>query len=93
MLTIHDTKSCYSKVFEVKHTLKRQVAREGAYRGSYLIDEGHPQIHQVVLDLLKIDVVWRVVVDEGYFMITISRPEQWPKQSGEIAQTLLKGLL
>lgn len=89
---LHDSKSCYSKILQVEHGLTKQVAIEGNGRGEYRILEGHPQIHKAVHELLKIDIVWRVCCDVGYFMITVSEPDRWPQITGEVQQTVAKAL-
>lgn len=84
---LHDSKSCYTKILQVDHGLEKQVAVEGNGRGQYVILEGIPQIHSVVHELLKIDIVWRVCCDEGYLMITVSEPNRWPEIIGEVQAT------
>ena len=84
---LHDSKSLYTKVLQVNHGLTKQVAIEGNGRGEYRIIEGCPQIHKVVHELLKIDIVWRVCCDEGYLMITVSEPDRWPQIIGEVQAT------
>ncbi len=86
----HDTKSIYSKVFEINHGLKNQVAVAGNGRGQYVIIEGCAQIHKVVHELLKINIVWRVVCDDGYFMITVSEPRRWKEIIGDVQQLIPK---
>lgn len=79
---LFDTKSLYTKVLEIKHDLPKQVAYAGAGRGEHVMGEGHPQIHAVVLELLKLDIVWRVICDTDYFMITVSEPKRWKEIEG-----------
>lgn len=89
---LHDSKSCYTKIVQVEHGLTKQVAVEGDGRGQYRILEGTPQIHKVVHELLKLDIVWRVCCDEGYLMITVSEPNRWPEIIGEMQQLIAKNL-
>jgi len=91
-MIVHDTKSLYSKVIEVKHNLEAQVAQTGSGKGTYTIIEGLPQIHKVVLELIKIDIVWMVAVGDGYFMVTVSQPHRWSEQLGNIQHVIAKGL-
>lgn len=79
---LFDTKSLYTKVLEVKHNLQQQVACAGNGRGEYSIVEGHPQVHAVVLEFLKLDIVWRVVCDTDYFIITVGEPRRWKEIEG-----------
>lgn len=81
-MNLFDTKSLYTKVLEIKHDLPKQVAYAGNGRGEYTIGEGYPQIHTVVLELLKLDIVWRVICDTNYFMITVSEPQRWKEIEG-----------
>jgi hypothetical protein len=88
----HNTKSAYSKIFEVNHSLAQQVAIAGDARGEYTIQEGDPPAHTVVFELLKIDIVWRVVCDRDYLMVTVSEPHRWSQRLGEIQQTIMRHL-
>lgn len=82
----HSTDNPYTAVVEVAHELEPQevVARPGAGRGVVEIAEGHHVVHPVVMDICKLDPVWRVVVGEGYLVINIKHPRFWPTVQGEI---------
>ncbi len=81
-MNLFDTKSLYTKVLEIKHNLPKQVVYAGNGRGEHTVVEGHPQVHTVVLELLKLDIVWRVVCDTNYLMITVSEPKRWKEIEG-----------
>jgi len=87
---LHDTKSLYSKVIQIDHGLPMQTAISGEGRGEYIIQEGNLPAHKVVHELLKIDIVWRVVCDEGYFMITVNEPRRWPEIIGDVQQLVAR---
>lgn len=78
---LHKTNSGYTQFLQVQHSFKNQVAIAGDGKGQYVILEGHPQIQDVVLDLLKLDAISHVVCAPGYFMIAVSDPRLW---SGEV---------
>lgn len=89
---LHDTNIGYTKMLQVKHTLEPQSAVAGNGRGEYAIVGGHPQIHPVVLELLKLDIVHHVAVDEGYFLISVSEPHRWKEVEGEMQHVVSRGL-
>ncbi len=90
MITVHDSKSLYTKVFEIKHSLEKQVAVTGVGRGEFVVLEGPAQIHKAVHDLLKFDIVSSVICDEGYFMVTVSEPKRWEQIIGEVQRLILR---
>lgn len=79
---LHDTNSLYTKVLQIQHDLKHQVAIAGNGRGQYAIVDGHPQIHKVVFELLKLDIVHRVSCEDNCFIITVNQPKRWPEIAG-----------
>jgi hypothetical protein len=90
---LFNTKSGNTRVLHVPgHGLEPQVAITGRGRGQYTIEEGHPQIHKAVLELLKYDIVWRVDCNTDYFMITVSDPRRWPEIEGVIHHTVARTL-
>lgn len=89
---LHDTNVCYTKMLQVKHDLEPQSAVAGNGRGEYSIVDGHPQIHFVVLELLKLDIVYHVAVNEGYFLISVSEPHRWNEVEGEMQHVVARGL-
>lgn len=89
---LHDTNICYTKMLQVEHNLTPQSAVAGNGRGEYAIVGGHPQIHPVVLELLKFDIVHHVAVDEGYFLISVSEPHRWGEIEGSLQHVVARGL-
>lgn len=87
---VHETASLYSKLIQIDHALPKQVAVAGEGRGEYIIQEGDPPAHKVVHELLKLDIVWRVVCEPGYFMITVSEPERWNEIIGDVQQIVAR---
>lgn len=83
---LHDTKTLYTKILQVDHGLEPQVVLSGDGRGTYTIVEGHGVIHKVILEFVKLDIVWRVVCSDGYLMITVSDPRRWNEIAGELHQ-------
>jgi len=90
MITVHDTKSLYSKVFEIKHGLEKQVAVTGTGRGEFVIIEGLAQIHKAVHEIVKFDIVDSVICDDGYFMVTVSKPKRWGEIVGEVQRLIIR---
>lgn len=91
-IRLHDSKSLYTKVLEVNHGLPAQDAITGRGRGEYTIIGGHPQIHNVILELLKIDIVWRVGCGDGYIMVTVSEPHRWKEIEGTVVHIASRNL-
>lgn len=89
---LHDTNVGRTKMLQVKHDLEPQSAVAGNGRGEYTIVGGYPQIHSVVLELLKLDIVHHVAVDEGYFLISVSEPHRWGEIDGELQHVVARGL-
>lgn len=89
---LHETNVCYTKMLQVQHGLEPQSAVAGNGRGEYTIVGGHPQIHPVVLELLKLDIVHHVAVDDGYFLISVSEPHRWNEVAGKLQHIVARGL-
>lgn len=89
---LHDTNVCYTKMLQVAHDLVPQSAVAGNGRGEYSILGGCPQIHAVVHELLKLDIVHHVAVDDGYFLISVSEPHRWSEIEGEMQHVVARGL-
>lgn len=89
---LHDTNGIYTKLLQVQHDLKPQVAVAGNGRGEYAVVDGYPQIQPLVLELLKLDIVCHVAVDEGYFLISVSAPHRWGEIEGELQHIVARGL-
>jgi len=87
-MKLHESKSCYMKIVEVDHPFLPQEAYTGPGRGQYTMVGGHPQIHNVVLELLKLDIVWRVTCAKGYFLVMVSEPHRWGEVDGPIQRII-----
>lgn len=83
-MKLHDSKSLYTKVLEVKHNLAEQAIITGRGRGEYIMVLGEPPVHPVIHEMIKLDIVWRIDVGPGYIMVTASQPERWPEIEGKI---------
>lgn len=89
---LHDTKSCYSKVLQIEHGLEPQDVITGDGRGQYNIIDGRLIIYSTVHELIKLDNVWRVIVGENYFMITVIEPRRWKAIEGIIVGIVARHL-
>ncbi len=89
---LHPTKHPNMKVLQVDHGLKPQTAITGDGRGTYTMISGCPQIHKVVLELLKLDIVYAVECAEGYFVITVSNPARWYSIDGVLVHLVVRAL-
>ena len=92
LMYLHKTNNIDSQVLQVDHGLAPQVAVAGAGRGQWTIWDGHPQIHHVVLEILKLNIVWRVVCEDGYFLITVREPHRWGEIEGQLHHTVARAL-
>lgn len=86
MSTWHETGNPYAKVLQVEHSLPRQTVMSpiGAGRGVVEVQDGLPQPHPCVVEICKLDIVWQVVVEEGYLIVYVSQPHYWNTVLGEI---------
>lgn len=89
---IHDTCSGHTKILQIAHNLEFQDVITGDGRGQFSINSGHIIIHKSVLELIKLDIVWRVVVGKDYFMITVSEPKRWKQIEGSLAGIVARHL-
>ena len=92
LIHLHKTNHIDSQVLQVVHGLAPQVAVAGAGRGQYTIWGGHPQIHPLVLEILKLNIVWRVICADGYFLISVSEPRRWGEIEGQLHHIVAKAL-
>lgn len=89
---LHKTNNIDSQVLQVDHSLAPQVAVTGAGRGQYVLCGGHALIHPVVLELLKFDIVCRVICEDGYLLITVSEPHRWGEIEGQLQHVVARAL-
>ena len=89
---LHDTKSVYTKLLQVNHELKDQSAVAGAGRGTYAIQSGPGLIHPVLLEMLKLDIVFHVACGNGYIMISVSEPRRWGEIEGQLHHIAARNL-
>lgn len=89
---LHDTNNGHTKLLQVQHGLSKQTAQAGASRGQYHVVDGFPQIHKVVFELLKLDIIWQVTCDEGYFIITVREPHRWKEIEGEVHHVVARNI-
>ena len=91
-MKVHNTKTGYTKFLEVEHPFLSQVAVAGRGRGEAYVIDGHPQIQKVVLELLKLDIVYHIVVGEGYMLISVSKPHRWDEVEGQMQHIVARHL-
>ncbi len=89
---LHNTNSLYTKVLQVEHPFEPQSAITGDGRGQYSVCDGHPQIHPVILEMLKLDIVHHVACDTEYFLITVNNPRRWNEIEGQLHHIVAKHL-
>lgn len=89
---LHKTNNIDTQVLQVDHGLAPQVAVAGRGRGQYVLCGGHALIHPVVLELLKFDIVRRVICEDGYFLITVGAPHRWEEIEGQLQHVVARFL-